>query len=81
VSGVKKTVRWTVFSREVRSGNAARTDDARRSRGGIIPPAAPKGNPWNRNDSKGFLYILDEIVIACGTELVPDYIPANNSFM
>ena len=42
VSGVQKTVRWTVFSREVRSGYAARTDDARRSRRGIIPPAAPE---------------------------------------
>ena len=42
VSGEKKTVRWTVFRREVRSGYAARTDDARHSRSGIVPPAAPR---------------------------------------
>ena len=42
VSDVKKTVRWTVFSREVRRGCAARTQDARRSRCGCIPPGGPK---------------------------------------
>ena len=39
---MKKTVRWTVFSREVRSGYAARTDNARQSRSGIIPSGGPK---------------------------------------
>ncbi len=39
VSGVKKTVRWTVFSCEVRSGYAARTDDAQRHH-----PASPAKN-------------------------------------
>ena len=34
VSAVKKTVLWTVFRCEVRSGYAARTQDARRSRSG-----------------------------------------------
>ena len=42
VSGVKKTVRWTVFRREVRSSYAARTDDAKRSCRGIIPHPLPK---------------------------------------
>lgn len=38
VSGVKKTVRWTVFRREVRGGCATRTDDARaKPVSGIIP--------------------------------------------
>ena len=41
---VKKTVRWTVFRCEVRSGYAARTQDARRSRCGCIPPGGPKQN-------------------------------------
>ncbi|MBQ6798486.1 MAG: hypothetical protein IJP11_04550, partial [Oscillospiraceae bacterium] len=42
VSGVKKTVRWTVVRREVRSSYAARTDDARLCRSGIIPHPLPK---------------------------------------
>ena len=42
VHGVKKLCRWHSFSRGVRSSCAARTDDARRSRCGIIPPSAPR---------------------------------------
>ena len=45
VSSVKKTCRWHVFSCEVRSSYAARTDYARRSRSGIIPPSAPSKRP------------------------------------
>ena len=38
VRGVKKTVRWTVFSHEVRSGYTARTEYAC---GGFIPDGSP----------------------------------------
>ena len=41
VSSVKKMCRWHIFSCEVCSGYAARTDHARHSRSGIIPPSAP----------------------------------------
>ncbi len=39
VSDVKKTVLWTVFSREVRSGYDARTEYAF---GGFVPSGAPQ---------------------------------------
>ena len=42
VSGVKKTWLRHVFSREVRSSYAARTDSARQSRCDVIPPGRPK---------------------------------------
>jgi len=42
VRGVKKTVRWTVFSLEVRRSFAARTDDLQQSCIGIIPSGGPK---------------------------------------
>ena len=57
VSGVQKTVRWTVFSREVRSSYAARTDDAKRSCSGIIPHPLPLDSP-RILPNPGFLFVL-----------------------
>ena len=58
VSGVKKTVLWTVFSREVRRGYAARTQDARRSRCRCIPPSPPCKKPLLSTGQKGFFTMI-----------------------
>ena len=47
VSGVKKTCRRHVLSREVRSSYAARTDSARQSHCAVIPPGGPSKNARN----------------------------------
>ena len=48
VRRVKKTVRGTVFSAEVRAHPCARTADARRSRGGCVPCSAPEPESFER---------------------------------
>ena len=66
VSGEKKTVRWTVFSREIRSGYAARRDDAKRHHPSSPARRKPHQTVW-------FFFLAMGIFVCRGGDPPPSF--------